>query len=112
MKSYLLTRERDGKLTLSSAALIIDRDKKGRSIGSHVETQATSHDSQPQVAAALASHYYGADPGAQAQAAKSAPLIHDGFLIHAKMPQPGSRLLISSDVLDRFFALANQPAVQ
>jgi hypothetical protein len=115
MKLYTLTRSPSGPLELRAEAQVIDKDKKSRSIGSHIETHVTSEgydtgNSSPQslaLALAIMRHYYGAsidDPGAEAEAKRKAAPFGYAFLFHHAL-KPGARLEISSDVLDRFFDL-------
>lgn len=115
-KHYTLTRPAGGPLELRAEQLIYELDQKKRPTGaSHVETEITSkgydtgNASEETAALALAimRHYYGAsdaDPGAKAEAIRKAPLFRNAFLIHHNMP-PGSRLEISSDVIDRWTSL-------
>ncbi len=59
------------------------------------------------LAAAIMEHYFDAspsDPGAAAEAQRKTKAFLDGFLLHHKLPA-GGRLVISSDVIDRFFSL-------
>jgi hypothetical protein len=115
VKLYTLIRIPSGPLELRAQAEVIDKDKKGRSIGSHIETHITSvgYDTGAMtagtlnLAAAIMMHYYGAtdeDPGAMAEAQRQIKRFLEAFLLHQTI-KPGARLEISSDVLDRFFNL-------
>ena len=106
----------NGSLHLVCEAEVIDKDSKGRSRGSHIESNTTSegYDSgnaskeSLALATAIATHYYGSSPGdaaATAQAERAAPRILNAFLVHHKLP-PGARLELTSNVLDSFFAQA------
>jgi hypothetical protein len=60
------------------------------------------------LASAIMVHYMGAtpqDPGATAEAQRRTKPFLDAYLLHHKLPLNG-RLVISSDVMDRFFSLA------
>jgi hypothetical protein len=67
------------------------------------------------LAAAIMAHYYDAkpsDPGATAQAQRQTKAFMDAYLLHHRLPLNG-RLVISSDVIDRFFSLLAQiPSVR
>jgi hypothetical protein len=115
MKLYTITRIPGGKLELRAEKLVVDKDKNGRSIGSHVETEITStgydtgNNSPETLALALAitRHYYGAtgnDPGAEAEAIRKAAPFGYAFLFHHAL-SPGAQLEISSDVVDRWNSL-------
>ena len=115
MKLYVLTRIPSGPLELRAQAEVIEKDKKGRSIGSHIETHITSvgydiGNNSPQslaLALEIMRHYYGAsdeDPGAEAEAKRKAAPFGHAFLFHHNL-KPGSRLEISSDVIDRWMDL-------
>lgn len=113
MKQYTLTRIPSGTLELRAQAEVYDKDKKGRTVGSHIETETTSSgydsgnasDQTKALAAAIVNHYMGAanDPGVAVEAQHRIKPFMEAFLLHHQMPL-GARLEISSNVLDNFFA--------
>lgn len=110
MKNYIVTRTKDGIL-LTCESL----DKKGqvvRTVPSGPFDSGNASKQSKALALAIAMHYMGATPedlAATAEAQRRAPQILDAFLLHHNLPL-NAHLEISSDVLDRFFALASQPA--
>jgi hypothetical protein len=114
-KEYTITRIPGGALQLRAEALVYEKDAKGRNTGaSHVETEVTSigcdignaSKETKHLAERMMEHYYGAanDPGAAAEVQRKVKPFLDAFLLHHEL-KPGGRLVISSDVLDRFFSL-------
>ena len=111
MKQYIIARQTNGKISVEMQAEILDKDHRGRSVGSHIETTVpdgpfdigvSSNDSKA-LALTIMKHYMG--PGGDSEAAHKSQFFHDAFLIHHKM-NPGSRLQISSDAIDRLFSLS------
>jgi hypothetical protein len=112
VKNYIITRTATGALELVAEAEVIDKDSKGRSVGTHIDTAIApstagfdiGNDSMGtfKLATFIMQHYMGA--GGQDEAARRTKPFMEAFLIHHQLP-PGARLEISSDVLDRFFSL-------
>lgn len=108
MKCYIIIRVRDGILFTCESL-----DKRGQVVrykASGFEIGCSSNKALA-LATAILSHYYGNDPTAQAEAQRKTKPFLEAFLLHHNLPLNG-KLEISSDVIDRFFALAQNPVLQ
>lgn len=115
-KLYTITRVPQGALHLLAEAVVPNTDARGRRIpGTHVEQSTpvgsfdigNASDGTKALATEILKHYYAAkldDAPAMAEVGRKVLPFLEAFLEHHKM-KPGSRLEISSDVIDLFFYL-------
>lgn len=116
MKNYTIQRLPKGPIHLLEEAVVPNTDPRGRRIpGTHVEQSTpvgsfdvgNASDGTKALATEILKHYYAAKPDdapAMAEVGRRVLPFLEAFLQHHKM-KPGSRLEISSDVIDRFFSL-------
>lgn len=116
MKIYTISRNGNGDLQLICQAEVVDRDSRGRPIGSHIETEipigpfeiGNSSIKATALSLAIMDHYYGAsdkDPAATAEAERNVKRFQESFLLHANL-LPGAKIEIDSNVIDRYFAIS------
>ena len=106
MKCYVITVDAAGRVRLLCQSL----DKKGKLVETRPDGAFDIGSLKPgtrALAICIMLHYMGAstaDPGATLEAEARAERFQHAFLSHAKM-KLGATLEITSDVIDRFFAL-------
>jgi hypothetical protein len=109
VKTYTIQRTRDGLL------LTCEELKKGKvikAVPSGPFDIGNASEKTKALASAVMSHYMGVTPqdfGAIAEAKRRTKPFLDAFLLHHKLPLNG-RIVISSDVIDRFFSLYKIPS--
>ena len=105
MKNYVVTKTKNGIL-LTCEALV--KGKVIRTVPNGPFSIGDKSEQSTALAAAIMEHYYGVtptDPAAKAEADRQAKPFFDAFLAHHKLTALNSSLEISSDAIDRFFAL-------
>lgn len=106
MKLYTIQRVKDGLLLTCEG--LNKKNQVEKSVPEGPFDIGNASKETKALALAIMSHYYGAspsDPGATAEAQRKAGPFQDAFLLAHSMPL-NAKYEISSDVIDRFFALS------
>lgn len=102
-KCYIISRSPQGVLAVLCQSL----DKNGKLVevrpSGKFDSGNPSEGTQA-LALAIMQHYFGDDPGAQAEATRKAGIFQDAFILSANIPE-GGQLEISGDVVDRWLSL-------
>lgn len=102
MKCYIISRSPQGVLTVLCQSL--DKNGKLVEVRSPENAKLDSGNASMgtfKLATLIMQHYFGDDPGAQAEAARKAGAFQDAFLLTANVPA-GGQLEIPGDTIDRW----------